>query len=73
MRPSRDKFKDAQRNEAAKALEDFLGRGGEIQQLDSGAYKREAGTLSREQVVKTFAYQSQIDKIKKEAQEVEEK
>ena len=73
MRPSRDKSKDAKRNEAAKALEEFLGRGGEIQQLDSAAYKREAGTLSREQVVKTFAYQSQIEKIKKEAQEVEKK
>ena len=73
MRPTSDKSKDAQRNEAAKALEEFLGRGGEIQQLDSAAYKREAGTLSREQVVKTFAYQSQIGKIKKEAQEVEKK
>ena len=67
MRPSRDKAKEAQRRESAKALQEYLDQGGEIQRFGTDAYKREAGTLSREQVVKTFAYQSRIGKIKKES------
>lgn len=67
MRPSRDEAKEAQRRASAKALQEYLNQGGTIQRYGSDAYKREAGTLSRDQVVKTFAYQSQIGKIKKEA------
>lgn len=67
MRPSRNPDKEAQRREAAEALREYLNQGGSIQRFSSDAYKREAGTLSRDQVVKTFAYQSQIGKIKKEA------
>ena len=67
MRPSRDEAKEAQRRESAKALREYLDQGGTIQRYGSDAYKREAGTLSRDQVIKTFAYQSQIGKIKKEA------
>jgi hypothetical protein len=48
-------------------LQEYLEQGGTITLADSSQYKREAGTLSREQVVKTFAYQSKIGKIKKEA------
>lgn len=66
MRPSRDEAKESQRRATAKALELYLSQGGRIQRVGPDAYKREAGTLSREQVVKTFAYQSQIGKIKKE-------
>ena len=66
MRPSRDEAKEAQRRATAKALQEYLDQGGKIQRYGSDAYKREAGTLSREQVVKTFAYQSQIGKIKRE-------
>lgn len=67
MRPSRDEAKEAQRRASAKALQEYLDQGGSIQRFGSDAYKREAGTLSRDQVIKTFAYQSQIGKIKKEA------
>lgn len=67
MRPSRDEAKEAQRRASAKALQEYLNQGGTIQRYGSDAYKREAGTLSRDQVVKTFAYQSKIGKIKKEA------
>lgn len=66
MRPSRDEGKEAQRRATAKALQEYLDQGGTIQRYGADAYKREAGTLSRDQVVKTFAYQSQIGKIKKE-------
>ena len=67
MRPSIDKAKEAQRRESAAALAEYLDQGGKIQRFGSDAYKREAGTLSRDQVIRTFAYQSQIGKIKKEA------
>lgn len=67
MRPSRDKAKEAQRRASAKALTEYLEQGGTITLADSSQYKREAGTLSRDQVVRTFAYQSKIGKIKKEA------
>jgi len=67
LRPSRDEAKEAQRRASAKALQEYLNQGGTIQRYGSDAYKREAGTLSRDQVVKTFAYQSKIGKIKKEA------
>ena len=67
MRPSRDEAKEAQRRASAKALQEYLNQGGTIQRYGSDAYKREAGTLSRDQVVRTFAYQSQIGKIKREA------
>ena len=67
MRPSRNPNKEAQRREAAEALKKYLEQGGTITMADTTHYRREAGTLSREQVVKTFAYQSQIGKIKKEA------
>ena len=40
---------------------------GTITVADTSHYRREAGTLSRDQVVRTFAYQSQIGKIKREA------
>lgn len=66
MRPSPDEAKEAQRRATAKALQQYLSQGGRIQRFGPDAYKREAGTLSRDQVVKTFAYQSQIGKIKKE-------
>jgi len=67
LRPSRDEAKEAQRRASAKALQDYLDQGGTITLADSSQYKREAGTLSRDQVVKTFAYQSKIGKIKREA------
>lgn len=67
MRPSRDKAKEAQRRACAKALQDFLDQGGTILRYGSDAYKRETGTLSRDQVARTYAYQSQIGKIKREA------
>ena len=67
MRPSINPAKEAQRRESAEALAKYLEQGGTIQRYGSDAYKREAGTLSRDQVVKTFAYQPQIGKIKKEA------
>ena len=66
MRPSRDKAKEAQRRESAKALQEYLDQVARSM-FGTDAYKHEAGTLSREQVVKTFAYQSRIGKIKKES------
>ena len=67
MRPSRDEAKEAQRRATAKALQQYLDQGGKIQQFGPDVYKREAGTLSREQVTKTFAYQTKLGKIKKDA------
>lgn len=66
MRPSVNEAKEAQRRASAKALQEYLDQGGTIQRYGPDAYKREAGTLSRDEVVKTFAYQSQIGKIKPE-------
>jgi hypothetical protein len=66
LRPSIDKGREALRAATDKALQEYLDQGGTIQRVGPDEYKREAGTLSREQVVKTFAYQSQIGKIKKE-------
>lgn len=66
MRPSANEAKEAQRRASAEAVEEYLRQGGRIQQVGSDQYQREAGTLSKEEVVKTFAYQSQIGKIKKE-------
>lgn len=68
MRPSPNEAKEAQRRATAKALQEYLDQGGTIQKFGPDAYKREAGTLSRDEVVKTFAYQSQIGKISKEHQ-----
>ena len=67
MRPSINPAKEAQRRASAKALAEYLDQGGMIQRFGPDAYKHEAGTLSRDQVVKTFAYQSQIGKTQKEA------
>jgi hypothetical protein len=67
LRPSSNPDKEAQRRASAEALAKYLEQGGTITVADTSQYKREAGTLSREEVVKTFAYQSQIGKIKKEA------
>jgi hypothetical protein len=68
LRPSPNEAKEAQRRATAKALQEYLDQGGTIQSFGPDAYKREAGTLSRDEVVKTFAYQSQIGKISKEHQ-----
>jgi hypothetical protein len=68
LRPSPNEAKEAQRRATAKALQEYLDQGGTIQKFGPDAYKREAGTLSRDEVVKTFAYQSQIGKISKEHQ-----
>jgi len=67
LRPSSNPDKEAQRRETAQALAKYLEQGGTITVADTSHYRREAGTLSRDQVVRTFAYQSQIGKIKKEA------
>lgn len=66
MRPTPDPKKESERQKTADALQKYLDEGGTIKMADSTEYKREGGTLSREQVIKTFAYQSQIGKIKKE-------
>lgn len=66
MRPSVSEAKEAQRRATARALQEYLDQGGSIQRYGPDVYKREAGTLSKDEVVKTFAYQSQIGKIKKE-------
>lgn len=68
MRPSTDPKKEAERQKTAAAIQKYLNEGGTIKVVDSTHYKREGGTLSKEQVIKTFAYQSQIGKIKKEHQ-----
>ena len=67
MRPSINPAKEAQRRASAKALAKYLEQGGTITVADTSHYRREAGTLSRDQVVRTFAYQSQIGKTQKEA------
>ena len=67
MRPSSNPDKEAQRRETAQALKKYLDEGGTITVADTSHYRRKAGTLSRDQVVRTFAYQSQIGKIKREA------
>ena len=67
MRPSINPAKEAQRRASAEALAKYLEQGGTITVADTSHYRREAGTLSRDQVVKTFAYQSQIGKTQKEA------
>lgn len=66
MRPSKDPKKEAESRRTAEAIQRYLDEGGTIKVSDSTHYKREGGTLSREEVIKTFAYQSQIGKIKKE-------
>lgn len=66
MRPTTDPKKEAERQKTAEAIQKYLDEGGTIKVADSTVYKREGGTLSRDQVIKTFAYQSQIGKIKKE-------
>ena len=68
MRPSTDAKREAERRKTAEAVQKFLDEGGEIQVADSTMYKREQGILTREQIAKTFAYQSQIGKIKKQHQ-----
>jgi hypothetical protein len=66
---SRDQEKEMQRREISEALQKYLDQGGVITQADESEYNRERGTLSREQVVKTFAYQSAAGKIKKEGRD----
>lgn len=66
MRPTPDPKKESERQKTADAIQKYLDEGGTIKVADSTVYKREGGTLSRDQVIKTFAYQSQIGKIKKE-------
>lgn len=66
MRPTPDPRKEAERQKTADAIQKYLDEGGTIKVADTTVYKREGGTLSREEVIKTFAYQSQIGKIKKE-------
>lgn len=68
MRPTTDLKKEAERQKTAAAIQKYLDEGGTIKVADSTVYKREGGKLSRDQVIKTFAYQSQIGKIKKEHQ-----
>ena len=70
MRPSIDPKREAERRKTADAVQKFLDEGGEIQVADSTMYKREGGILNRDQIAKTFAYQSQIGKIKKQHQGV---
>ncbi len=65
MKFSRDQEKEMQRREISEALQKYLEQGGVITQADESEYNRDRGTLSREQVVKNFAYQSRIGKIKK--------
>ena len=65
MRPSIDPKREAERRKTADAVQKFLDEGGEIQVADSTMYKREGGI---DQIAKTFAYQSQIGKIKKQHQ-----
>lgn len=68
MRPSTDHKKEAERKRTKEAIQRFLDEGGKIHVADSTEYRREGGTLSKGEVVKTFAYQSQIGKIKSEHQ-----
>ena len=67
MKISRDQEKELQRREISEALQKYLEQGGVIKQADESEYNRDHGTLSREQVVKTFASRSQMGKIKKKA------